>query len=72
MIDLDQQLREYISEDPRSLSQLAKDANVPLGRLYKFVNRHEGIRLSTANKLFHELGLMLIQPRPRKFFVNQV
>lgn len=53
-------LREAIEQSPKSVRQLAKEANVSAVVLTQFLAGQRDLRLATAEKLAHVLGLKLV------------
>lgn len=58
-IDIEQQLRDAISQSGRSLNQLGQAAGVDSGRLSRFMRGERGLTSQAVTQLCQALGLKL-------------
>lgn len=62
---LTDQLREAIKTADRTPSDIAKDAKISKGMIYRFVSGERDLRLAAASKIAATLGLELVA-KPRR------
>lgn len=55
-------IRQAIKDDPRTPTQVARDANVSTGLVSRFMRGERDLQLSTAQKLGDALGMVLAKP----------
>jgi hypothetical protein len=57
--DIQEQLRQAILDDPRTLNAFAVDIGEDYGQLYRFLHGQRDLRLSTAARIAKALKLEL-------------
>ena len=62
---MEKALRKAVVDSSRSNKELAQEAGITEASLSLFLNKVRNLRLDTAGKLAHVLGLELIQRKKR-------
>jgi hypothetical protein len=57
VVEIQEQIRDAIKNDGRTIYALAKESGIDHGILYRFMDRSRGLNLDTVGRLLQVLGL---------------